>query len=61
MRADFYGRGRIPVGRDASEQTPEEFNPITNPNEAIASRGDIMLKKGSKILVGDKLMLIEMP
>lgn len=28
---------------------------------AIASRGDIVLKKGSKILVGDKLMMIEMP
>ncbi len=27
---------------------------------AVASRGDIMLKKGSKILVGDKLMTIEM-
>jgi pSer/pThr/pTyr-binding forkhead associated (FHA) protein len=28
---------------------------------AVASRGDIVLKKGSKILVGDKLMMIEMP
>lgn len=28
---------------------------------AVASRGDMTLKKGSKILVGDKLMLIEMP
>lgn len=28
---------------------------------AIAARGDLMLKKGSKILVGDKLMTIEMP
>lgn len=27
---------------------------------AVASRGDILLKKGSKILVGDKLMMIEM-
>jgi pSer/pThr/pTyr-binding forkhead associated (FHA) protein len=27
---------------------------------AVASRGDIVLKKGSKILVGDKLMMIEM-
>ena len=28
---------------------------------AVAARGDVPLKKGSKILVGDKLMLIEMP
>jgi len=28
---------------------------------AVASRGDVTLKKGSKVLVGDKLMLIEMP
>ena len=28
---------------------------------AVAARGDVTLKKGSKILVGDKLMLIEMP
>ena len=28
---------------------------------AVAARGDVALKKGSKILVGDKLMLIEMP
>ena len=28
---------------------------------AVASRGDIVLKKGSKILIGDKLMMIEMP
>ena len=27
---------------------------------AVASRGDVALKKGSKILVGDKLMMIEM-
>jgi len=28
---------------------------------AVAARGDAVLKKGSKILVGDKLLLIEMP
>jgi pSer/pThr/pTyr-binding forkhead associated (FHA) protein len=28
---------------------------------AVAARGDVSLKKGSKILVGDKLMLVEMP
>ena len=28
---------------------------------AISARGDVTLRKGSKILVGDKLMMIEMP
>jgi len=28
---------------------------------AVAARGDVGLKKGSKILIGDKLMLIETP
>jgi pSer/pThr/pTyr-binding forkhead associated (FHA) protein len=28
---------------------------------AVAARGDVPLKKGSKILVGDKLFMIEMP
>lgn len=28
---------------------------------AVAARGDVELKKGSKILVGDKLMLVEIP
>ncbi len=28
---------------------------------AVAARGDVALKKNSKILVGDKLMLVEMP
>lgn len=28
---------------------------------AVAARGDVVLKKGSKILVGDKLMLVEVP
>ncbi len=28
---------------------------------AVAARGDVQLRKGSKILVGDKLMLVEMP
>ncbi len=28
---------------------------------AVAARGDIALKKGSKILVGDKLMMVEIP
>ena len=26
---------------------------------AVASRGDVPLKKGSKILIGDKLMMVE--
>ncbi|MFI5207953.1 MAG: FHA domain-containing protein [Gemmatimonadales bacterium] len=28
---------------------------------AVAARGDVALKKGSRILVGDKLMMVEMP
>jgi pSer/pThr/pTyr-binding forkhead associated (FHA) protein len=28
---------------------------------AVAARGDVVLRKASKILVGDKLMLVEMP
>jgi pSer/pThr/pTyr-binding forkhead associated (FHA) protein len=28
---------------------------------AVAARGDVSLRKGSKILIGDKLMLVEMP
>ncbi len=28
---------------------------------AVAARGDVQLRKGSRILVGDKMMLVEMP
>jgi pSer/pThr/pTyr-binding forkhead associated (FHA) protein len=28
---------------------------------AVAARGDVALKKGSKVLVGDKLLMVEMP